>query len=62
MPVIAAINGYAFGGGLEFAIACDFRIASKTAKVGFPETSLDILPTYGGFTRIPILIGEANAK
>src|SRR5690606_33615504 len=56
-PVIAAINGFALGGGLELAMACHFRIASDNAKMGFPETSLGVIPGYGGTQRLPQLIG-----
>jgi len=60
-PTIAAINGYAFGGGLELALACDFRIAVKEAKIGLTETSMAIIPGAGGTQRLPRLIGEARA-
>lgn len=62
MPVIAAINGAAFGGGLELALACDIRIAAETAKVGLTETSLAIIPGAGGTQRLPRLIGLGKAK
>lgn len=62
IPVIAAMEGYALGGGLELALACDIRIASEDAKMGFPETSLGVVPGAGGTIRAPRLIGEAFAK
>lgn len=61
MPSIALINGYAFGGGLELALACTFRIALPTAQLGFPEIKLGLIPGYGGTQRLPRLVGEARA-
>src|SRR3954471_20599501 len=61
MPSIALINGYAFGGGLELALACTFRLAAPTAKLGFPEIKLGLIPGYGGTQRLPRLVGEARA-
>ncbi|MDL2248106.1 enoyl-CoA hydratase/isomerase family protein [Tyzzerella sp. OttesenSCG-928-J15] len=62
MPTIAVINGYALGGGCELALACDLRIASDTAVFGFPETSLGILPGYGGIQRLVRALGLSKAK
>lgn len=61
-PVIAAINGYALGGGLEMAMACDIRIAADTAKMGLVEAARGLIASNGGVTRLPWLIGEGNAK
>lgn len=61
-PTIAAINGYAFGGGFELALACDFRYAVQDAKMGLTEVSLGIIPGAGGTQRLPRLIGLAKAK
>ncbi len=62
IPTIASIQGFALGGGLELALACDFRIASNSAKLGFPEINLGIMPGAGGTVRAPRLIGPAKAK
>ena len=60
-PVIACINGFALGGGCELALACTFRIASETAKLGQPEVKLGIIPGYGGSQRLPRLVGKGMA-
>ena len=62
VPVAAAINGVAFGGGLELALACDLRVMSRSAQVGLTETSLAIIPGAGGTQRLPRIVGEARAK
>lgn len=60
-PVIAAINGFALGGGLELAMSCHFRIAGNNAQMGLPEVSLGVIPGYGGTQRLPQLIGKGRA-
>ena len=61
MPSVAVINGFAFGGGLELALACTFRLATANAKMGLPEIKLGLIPGYGGTQRLPRAIGEARA-
>ena len=60
-PVIAAINGFALGGGLELAMACHIRVASNNARMGLPEVSLGLIPGYGGTQRLPQLVGKGKA-
>ncbi|MCE5242245.1 MAG: enoyl-CoA hydratase/isomerase family protein [Desulfobacteraceae bacterium] len=62
IPVIACVNGFALGGGFEAALACDFIYASETARFGFPEVTLGLVPGFGGTQRLPRLIGRARAK
>jgi len=60
-PVIAALNGFALGGGLELALACDIRIASEDARIGTPEVALGLFPAWGGSVRLPRIIGRGKA-
>lgn len=60
-PVIAAVNGFALGGGLELAMSCHFRVASDNARMGLPEVTLGVIPGYGGTQRLPQLIGKGRA-
>lgn len=61
VPSLALINGYAFGGGLELALACTFRMATPNAKMGLPEIKLGLIPGYGGTQRLPRIVGEGRA-
>ncbi len=60
-PVVAAVNGFAFGGGLEIALACHLRVFARTAKVGLPEVGLGLIPGYGGTQRLPRIVGRGRA-
>lgn len=61
MPSVAVVNGYAFGGGLELALACTFRVATRNARMGLPEIKLGLIPGYGGTQRLPRMVGVAKA-
>ncbi len=62
LPVIAAINGYALGGGCEIALACDIRLAAESARLGQPEVTLGIVPGWGGSQRLPAIVGAGVAR
>ncbi|HUJ77465.1 MAG TPA: enoyl-CoA hydratase-related protein [Thermoplasmata archaeon] len=62
VPVVAAVNGLALGGGLELALACDLRVAGESAKLGAPEVNYGLMPAYGGTQRLPRLVGPAKAR
>jgi enoyl-CoA hydratase len=62
IPVIAAVNGFALGGGLELALACDFIVAAENAKFGMPEVTLGLMPGFGGTVRLPLRVGVARAR
>lgn len=61
-PVIAAIEGYCLGGGLELASACDYRIAGRSARLGLPEVAINALPSWGGTVRLPRIVGAGRAR
>jgi enoyl-CoA hydratase len=61
MPSVAIVNGFAFGGGLELALACTFRLATRNARMGLPEIKLGLIPGYGGTQRLPRVVGPARA-